>query len=48
MSGDVEGKSVVIIHDVIDTGRQLKRAVEVFESMVANSINKIIREKFIH
>ena len=29
LSGNVEGKSVVIIHDVIDTGRQLKRAVEV-------------------
>ena len=42
MSGNVEGKSVVIIHDVIDTGRQLKRAVEVFESILATSINKII------
>ena len=30
LSGNVEGKSVVIIHDVIDTGRQLKRAVEVY------------------
>ena len=29
VSGNVDGKSVVIIHDVIDTGRQLKRAVEV-------------------
>ena len=39
LSGNVEGKSVVIIHDVIDTGRQLKRAVEVFESILATSIN---------
>ena len=43
LSGNVEGKSVVIIHDVIDTGRQLKRAVEVFESILATSINKIIK-----
>ena len=35
LSGDVEGKSVVIIHDVIDTGRQLKRAVEVFKSIIS-------------
>ena len=43
LSGDVEGKSVVIIHDVIDTGRQLKRAVEVLESIVKININEIIR-----
>ena len=44
LSGNVEGKSVVIIHDVIDTGRQLKRAVEVnlyiFNSSRLQSNNK--------
>ena len=43
LSGNVEGKSVVIIHDVIDTGRQLKRAVEVFESVLATNIEQIIK-----
>ena len=29
VSGNVEGKSIIIIHDVIDTGRLIKTAVEV-------------------
>ena len=29
VSGNVEGKDIIIIHDVIDTGRLIKTAVEV-------------------
>ena len=36
VSGNVFGKSIVLIHDVIDTGRQLKRAVEVMKSKLYN------------
>ena len=47
LSGNVEGKSVVIIHDVIDTGRQLKRAVDVMylnQSLLIKTIRNVIWE----
>ena len=31
VSGNVAGKTIILIHDVIDTGRLLKTAVEVSE-----------------
>ena len=35
---DVEGKDIIIVDDILDTGRTLKRVVELFEHRKANSI----------
>ena len=35
---DVEGKDIILVDDILDTGRTLKRVVELFEHRKANSI----------
>ena len=35
---DVEGKDIIIVDDILDTGRTLKRVVELFEHRKAKSI----------
>lgn len=38
VSGNVDGKRIILIDDVIDTGRQLKRAVEALRTAGASCI----------